>query len=183
MNKGNQFELKIVKYINDNIQKIETVSSYITEESCNKTIDLMNKGVPIIHSAPFYNKIDKTNIYIIVNRFKELREKFSTFDKNNIITGKKNITGQYKPLVHSLDRLDTNLRWIIPTVQNKPKLYSEKINDNQTAFVKSNLDDDLNTYKNAKNDKLINGLDKMRITDMANDYFFLKNLQNKQKKN
>ena len=103
-----------------------------------------------------YNKIDKTNIYIIVNRFKELREKFSTFDKNNIITGKKNITGQYKPLVHSLDRLDTNLRWIIPTVQNKPKLYSEKINDNQTAFVKSNLDDDLNTYKNAKNDYVNN---------------------------
>jgi hypothetical protein len=29
---------------------------------------------------------------------------------------------------------------------------------------------------NAKNDKIINELDKMRISDMANDYFFLKNL-------
>jgi len=29
---------------------------------------------------------------------------------------------------------------------------------------------------NAKNDKVINELDKMRISDMANDYFFLKNL-------
>ena len=29
---------------------------------------------------------------------------------------------------------------------------------------------------NAKNDKIINNLDKMRITDMANDYFFLKKL-------
>jgi hypothetical protein len=34
----------------------------------------------------------------------------------------------------------------------------------------------LNMGLNAKNDKLINGLDKMRISDMANDYFFLKNL-------
>ena len=117
-----------------------------------------------------HNKIDKTNIYIIVNRFKELREKFSTFDKNNIITGKKNITGQYKPLVHSLDRLDTNLRWIIPTVQNKPKLYSEKINDNQTAFLKSNLDDDLNTYKNAKND-YINNKDYLSFYKGVQDIF------------
>ena len=40
---------------------------------------------------------------------------------------------------------------------------------------------DLNMGLNAKNDKLINGLDKMRITDMANDYFFLQNLVNKNK--
>jgi predicted RecB family nuclease len=60
MNKGNQFELKIVKYINDNVLKIETISSYITKETCNKTIELMNKGIPIIHSAPFYNKTNKT---------------------------------------------------------------------------------------------------------------------------
>ena len=38
----------------------------------------------------------------------------------------------------------------------------------------------LNLDLNAKNDKLINGLDKMRITDIANDYFFLKNISNKQ---
>ena len=41
----------------------------------------------------------------------------------------------------------------------------------------------LNLGLNAKNDKLINGLDKMRITDMANDYFFLKTLNNKKIKN
>ena len=35
---------------------------------------------------------------------------------------------------------------------------------------------------NAKNDKIINKLDKMRISDMANDYFFLQNLtKNNQK--
>lgn len=41
----------------------------------------------------------------------------------------------------------------------------------------------LNIGLDAKNDKLINGLDKMRITDMANDYFFLKTLNNKKIKN
>jgi len=39
----------------------------------------------------------------------------------------------------------------------------------------------LNLGLNAKNDRLINGLDKMKITDMSNDYFFLQNLmKNKQ---
>jgi hypothetical protein len=39
----------------------------------------------------------------------------------------------------------------------------------------------LNLDLNGKNDRLINGLDKMKISDMSNDYFFLQNLmKNKQ---
>ena len=34
----------------------------------------------------------------------------------------------------------------------------------------------LNIGVNAKNDKIYNNLDKMRITNMANDYFTLKNI-------
>jgi len=34
----------------------------------------------------------------------------------------------------------------------------------------------LNLGLNAKNDKISNGLDRMRLTDMSNDYFFLKNI-------
>ena len=37
----------------------------------------------------------------------------------------------------------------------------------------------LNLGLNAKNDKLINNLDKMRLTDLSNDYFFLKSLTKK----
>lgn len=60
LEKGKEFEKDIVDYIDKNILKIHTVSSHITDESCKKVIELMRQGVPIIHSAPFKNKKNKT---------------------------------------------------------------------------------------------------------------------------
>ena len=82
--------------------------------------------------------------------------------------------------------------------KNKPKYMSissktndsiinKQLSDSVTKYedeYKSNYDlnieiekeiNNLNLDFNAKNDKIINNLDKMRITDMANDYFFLQN--------
>ena len=53
MNKGIEFETKIVDYINKNIMEIVSVSPHITTETIKKTIELMKLGTPIIHSAPF----------------------------------------------------------------------------------------------------------------------------------
>jgi len=60
LEKGNLFEENMVKYINDNIHPVVKVSDYITEENCAQTINLMKNGTPIIHSAPFLNKKNKT---------------------------------------------------------------------------------------------------------------------------
>lgn len=57
---GIKFETEIVKYINDNIIPVKTVSKYINAESCQKTIDLMLDGAPIIHSAPVKNRKNNT---------------------------------------------------------------------------------------------------------------------------
>ena len=55
-----------------------------------------------------------------------------------------------------------------------------KYQDEYNSSYKLNIEiekeiNNLNLGFNAKNDKIINNLDKMRITDMANDYFFLQN--------
>ena len=60
MNKGVEFESKLVKYINTNRIPVISVSEYITDEACQKTIDLMKQGVPIIHSAPVKSIITGT---------------------------------------------------------------------------------------------------------------------------
>ena len=52
MNKGIEFESQLVKYINTSHIPVISVSEYLTDEGCQKTIDLMKQGVPIIHSAP-----------------------------------------------------------------------------------------------------------------------------------
>jgi hypothetical protein len=60
LDKGKQFEIKLVNYINDNIENIVKVSDYITDISCNKTIELIKDGVPIIYSAPIRNNYNNT---------------------------------------------------------------------------------------------------------------------------
>ena len=59
MNKGCEFEEKLVKYINDYKCKVISVGSYC-EENITKTINLMRQGVPIIHSAPLKNNFNNT---------------------------------------------------------------------------------------------------------------------------
>jgi len=57
---GIDFEEKIVEYINNNIFPIIYVGDNITKETCLKTIELMELGTPIIHSAPVCNNKNKT---------------------------------------------------------------------------------------------------------------------------
>ena len=59
--KGIDFETNIVEYINNLDIPIVTVSETITNESVQKTIDLMKSGTPIIHSAPVRNYNNKTH--------------------------------------------------------------------------------------------------------------------------
>lgn len=60
MNKGIEFETKIIKYINDNKIPVISVSDSITDNSIKRTIELMELGTPIIHSAPFKNNKNNT---------------------------------------------------------------------------------------------------------------------------
>jgi hypothetical protein len=55
MNRGIEFESELIKYINTHKVPVVSVSQYITDESVNKTKDLMFQGVPLIHSAPVRN--------------------------------------------------------------------------------------------------------------------------------
>jgi hypothetical protein len=52
MNRGIEFESKLIKYINENVIPVTTVSEYINDASVQKTVSLMREGVPVIHSAP-----------------------------------------------------------------------------------------------------------------------------------
>ena len=66
-------------------------------------------------------------------------------------------------------------------IQNQLSTSLTKNQDEYNSIYNLNLEIEreianLNMGVNAKNDRLINGLDKMKITDMSNDYFFLKNL-------
>ena len=58
--RGLEFEKELVQYIDQHRIPVKYVSSYINEETLQKTKDFMFEGVPVIHSAPLFNKINNT---------------------------------------------------------------------------------------------------------------------------
>ena len=86
------------------------------------------------------------NIHRIIERFKELREEFSKKDVYGNIKGKLTMTQNYKPLLNKIQSLNTNLKWLIPIVKTKRKIY-ETENDEDTPS-------DIEPYKQVDVDKL-----------------------------
>jgi len=62
-------------------------------------------------------------IHRLVERFKELRQLYSEYNENGVIIGKRIVDYGYKPLVDRLLTLDANLKWILPVVNIRKKLY------------------------------------------------------------
>jgi hypothetical protein len=67
------------------------------------------------------------NIHIIIERYKQLRETFSFFDKYGNIEGMKISESTIKPLSGYFNNFKRNLYWILPVVKNIKKVYD--IND------------------------------------------------------
>tara|TARA_B100000401_G_scaffold410587_1_gene328764 strand:+ start:551 stop:2365 length:1815 start_codon:yes stop_codon:yes gene_type:complete len=59
MKKGVEFEKEIIKFLNSK-HKVITVSEYYNVDKVEETIRHMKDGIPIIHSAPIYNKRNNT---------------------------------------------------------------------------------------------------------------------------
>ena len=107
------------------------------------------------------------NIHISIQRFKELRRKFSNFDESGNAESIKIKGHEYKPLVEKMHKLNTQLYWLLPIVKNKHKIYNfadqdnveEDIQDEQLGltlneqneiidqYVSNNVPDERNKYK------------------------------------
>ena len=97
-----------------------------------------------------------------VERFKLLRENYSIFDKNGIITGMKQNGANHKPLIEHIEKIDQKLKWILPVVsagQYSRKLYWDEFGIDNTGFGRENFDEamqaeqskiDQSYYKNAQ---------------------------------
>jgi hypothetical protein len=63
-------------------------------------------------------------IQILIQRFKELREKFSVFNENGMIVDIKLNSAYYKPLIEKITNLNTKIRWILPVVSQTKNIYN-----------------------------------------------------------
>ena len=91
MKQGIDFESKIIEYINTNKVSVVTVSSYITDSSVKKTISLMKKGTPVIHSAPLCCKEEGldgiADLLIRTDYLRNIIEEVPPFEENELNNG------------------------------------------------------------------------------------------------
>lgn len=109
--------------------------------------DLMDELLSTIpNSKRTKNVLD--NIHTLIERFKQMRTKYSKFDENGNINGYISLGVDYKPLVERIKKLDTKLQWILPVVSQKRKFYYVNENDlpeitEQSDIIPTSLGDEL----------------------------------------
>jgi len=109
------------------------------------------------------------NIHIMIERFKQLREKFSSFDQygniNSIIVKEAN----YKPLSIWLKNFNINLYWILPVVKNIKKVYNIiDIDEENNDVINLDLDDEL-----IKMNEIIQNYKSNNLSTESNKYTIL----------
>jgi hypothetical protein len=149
---GNEDLGNVVQYINID----ESRQRYSIETQTNELLDEMISSIP--------NK-DRTtrvlnNIHVMIERFKQLRNTFSTFDENNNVNGMKFKEANWKPLVENLFHLKKSLYWILPVVKNMKKMYNiDEANNNINDYpdivslsLSENMSDFEKIFNNYKSD-------------------------------
>ena len=71
----------------------------------------------------------KDNIHTMISRFKQLRTNFSIFDEYGTITGVKDKSHNWKPLVDNLKSFKQKLYWLVPVIKNVKKVYNINANE------------------------------------------------------
>ena len=89
-----------------------------------QTSDLLDDMLSTIPNAQRTPRV-LNNIHTMIERFKQLREKFSSFDEYGNVKSFTINEADYKPLVENLMNFNTNLYWIIPVVKNIKKIYND----------------------------------------------------------
>ncbi len=112
---------------------------YSIKEQVNDLLDSLLEKIPTSERTD--KKIKQINV--LINRFKQLREKTSIFDENLNVLEMKKINENNKPLVDNILNSETPLKYLIKIAQNKKKIYDlENIPDDIDDVVKVKLCDD-----------------------------------------
>jgi len=97
----------------------ESEQRYGIDKQTNDLLDELLTTIPNIKRT----EAVLNNIHKMIERFKQLRTEFSTFDQqgNALMPAIKG--ANYKPLVETLEQFNQKLYWILPVIKNKRKLY------------------------------------------------------------
>ena len=141
---------------------------YSIESQVSDLLDDLLSTIPNAQRTPRV----LNNIHIMIERFKQLREKFSDFDKYGNIESIVVNTVNYKPLIKWLRQFNSNLYWILPVVKNIKKIYDvENIDEENNDIISLDLTNELKNMNELINNYKSNNLpvDSNRYSGLYSD--------------
>jgi hypothetical protein len=129
--------------------------------------DLLDELLSTIPSTQRTSRV-LNNIHIMIERFKQLRSKFSIYDKYGNVESPLVKEASYKPLINYFENFNQNLYWILPIVKNVKKIYDaehidEDNNDIENISLYYNLREIHELIENYKSNNLPNDQNKYSI--------------------
>jgi len=120
--------------------------------------DLLDELLSTIPSTQRTTRV-LNNIHIMIDRFKQLRRRFSLYDKYGNVETALVKESSYKPLLEYFTNFNKNLYWVLPVVKNVKKIYNaehidEDNNDIENISLFSNLENIDELIENYKSNNL-----------------------------
>ena len=115
------------------VEMKESNKKYSIETQVNDFMDELLSTIP--NSKRTVTVME--NIHRLIVRFKELRNEFSKKDNDGNIRGSLTMDRNYKPLLGQIQSLNTRLKWLIPVVKTKRKLYEVDEDDDTPSDIEA----------------------------------------------
>jgi len=103
-------------------------------------------------------KLVLDNIHFLIDRYRELRDRFSKFDTNGNVQDFLIKGSFYKPLVDRISALDTKLKWLVPVVALRRKIYTDLHPENTPDVLRIDQYESISEQESVLNDYYKNQL-------------------------
>ena len=113
------------------VEKEQSKQRYSIEMQTNDLLNDLLSTVPSAQRTP-------TVLYAIhttIERFKQLRNQFSTFDNSRNVEGPLLKRANWRPLVNEMIHLQKQLYWLLPVVKNVKKLYGTLLTNSDIQIM------------------------------------------------
>lgn len=126
----------------------ESQKRYDIDTQVNHLMDELLSTIP--NSQRTVGVLD--NLHLLIQRFKQLREQFSKFDENEDAYEAKLNGAFHKPMLEKMENLAVFLRWLIPVVSNRKKIYNVDVELDNEDIVQEKIEEALVSLENAQTD-------------------------------
>ena len=140
------------------VQYVDVSSKHQRYSLETQLSDLLDELLSTVPSVQRTSRV-LNNIHIMIERFKQLRNSFSTYDKYDNVVGPLIKESTYKPLLDYFNKFNKNLYWILPVVKNVKKIYDaehidEDNNDIENISLYSQMENMQELVENYKSNNL-----------------------------